>query len=164
MIYKHDRCCSGRQDAVARYHLLFSVVMLDGFDTAAIGFIAPDIRLTGNSPQAISPRFLARVCWGNRRRTALWSVVRSLWPQTGVELCVFLFGALSLASAFSPDCKRWYSCVSSPALGWVARCQYNYHDLGISACPPPRRAGDVMFCGFTLGSAFGGIVSAQLCR
>jgi AAHS family 4-hydroxybenzoate transporter-like MFS transporter len=26
----------------------FLVVMLDGFDTAAIGFIAPDIRTTGN--------------------------------------------------------------------------------------------------------------------
>ncbi len=42
----------------------FLVVMLDGFDTAAIGFIALIFALTGNSPQAISPRFLARVCWG----------------------------------------------------------------------------------------------------
>lgn len=29
---------------MARDYLLFLVVMLDGFDTAAIGFIAPDIR------------------------------------------------------------------------------------------------------------------------
>ncbi len=62
----------------------FLVVMLDGFDTAAIGFIAPDIRthwqLTAGD---LAPLFGAGLLGVNRRRTALWPVVRSLWSQTG---------------------------------------------------------------------------------
>ncbi len=62
----------------------FLVVMLDGFDTAAIGFIAPDIRshwrLTAG---ATAPLFGAGLLGIDGRRTALWPVVRPLWSQTG---------------------------------------------------------------------------------
>ena len=54
----------------------FLVVMLDGFDTAAIGFIAPDIRthwqLTAGD---LARRCLAQACWANRWRIALRPIV-----------------------------------------------------------------------------------------
>lgn len=44
----------------------FLVVMLDGFDTAAIGFIAPDIRTHWQVAPANLRRCLAQGCWGLR--------------------------------------------------------------------------------------------------
>lgn len=61
----------------------FLVVMLDGFDTAAIGFIAPDIRTHWQLTAGDLARFWRGSAGVNRRRTALWPVVRSLWSQAG---------------------------------------------------------------------------------
>ncbi len=126
----------------------FLVVMLDGFDTAAIGFIAPDIRthwqLTAGALLCgpLSDRF-------GRKRV--------------IELCVFLFGALSLASAFSPDLQTLVFLRFLTGLG-LGGAMPNTITMTSEYLPARRRGALVtlMFCGFTLGSAFGGIVSAQL--
>lgn len=74
-----------------------------------------------------------------------------------------LFGALSLASAFSPDLQTLVFLRFLTGFGSGRRdAEHHHHDLGYL---PARRRGylvTLMFCGFTLGSAFGGIVSAQL--
>ena len=42
----------------------FLVVMLDGFDTAAIGFIAPDIHSLAAAHRGRSRPLFGWVCWG----------------------------------------------------------------------------------------------------
>lgn len=105
----------------------FLVVMLDGFDTAAIGFIAPDIRthwqLTAGD---LAPLFGAGLLGLTAGALLCGPLSDRFGRKRVIELCVFLFGALSLAA------RRRGALVT------------------------------LMFCGFTLGSAFGGIVSAQL--
>ena len=72
-----------------------------------------------------------------------------------------LFGALSLASAFSPDLQTLvFLRFHRPGLGGAMP---NTITMTSEYLPARRRAlVTLMFCGFTLGSAFGGIVSAQL--
>ncbi|HEB1084932.1 TPA: aromatic acid/H+ symport family MFS transporter [Escherichia albertii] len=82
----------------------FLVVMLDGFDTAAIGFIAPDIRthwqLTAGD---LAPLFGAGLLGLTAGALLCGPLSDRFGRKRVIELCVFLFGALSLASAFSPD-------------------------------------------------------------
>ncbi|MZQ67575.1 MFS transporter, partial [Escherichia coli] len=80
-----------------------------------------------------------------------------------IELCVFLFGALSLASAFSPDLQTLVLLRFLTGLG-LGGAMPNTITMTSEYLPARRRGALVtlMFCGFTLGSAFGGIVSAQL--
>ncbi len=142
----------------------FLVVMLDGFDTAAMDLSPLIFALTGNSPQAISPPFWRGSARINRRRTALWPVVDRFGRKRVIELCVFLFGALSSPRLSHRICKRWSSCAFSPAGSGRRDAEHHHHDLGVSAC---RRRGalvTLMFCGFTLGSALAGLSVRSWCR
>lgn len=82
----------------------FLVVMLDGFDTAAIGFIAPDIRthwqLTAGD---LAPLFGAGLLGLTAGALLCGPLSDRFGRKRVIELCVALFGALSLISAFSPD-------------------------------------------------------------
>ncbi len=101
----------------------FLVVMLDGFDTAAIGFIALIFASLATHRRRSRPAFWRGSAGVNRRRTALWPVSDRFGRKRVIELCVFLFGALSLASAFSRICKLWSSCAFLTGLGLAARCR-----------------------------------------
>lgn len=62
----------------------FLVVMLDGFDTAAIGFIAPDIRTHWQlSRQRTCAAVWRRAAGAYGRRAAMRAAGGSLWPQAG---------------------------------------------------------------------------------
>ncbi len=74
-----------------------------------------------------------------------------------------LFGALSLLSAFSPDIETLVLLRFLTGLG-LGGAMPNTITMTSEYLPARRRGALVtlMFCGFTLGSAMGGIVSAQL--
>lgn len=142
----------------------FLVVMLDGFDTAAIGFIAPDIRthwqLTAGD---LAPLFGAGLLGLTAGALLCGPLSDRFGRKRVIELCVFLFGALSLASAFSPDLQTLVFLRFLTGLG-LGGAMPNTITITSEYLPARRRGALVtlMFCGFTLGSAFGGIVSAQL--
>lgn len=82
----------------------FLVVMLDGFDTAAIGFIAPDIRTHWQlSASELAPLFGAGLLGLTAGALLCGPLADRFGRKRVIELCVALFGALSLLSAFSPD-------------------------------------------------------------
>ena len=113
----------------------FLVVMLDGFDTAAIGFIAPDIRTH-------------------------WQLTAGdLAPLFGAGLLGLTAGALLCG----PLSDRFGRNRFLTGLG-LGGAMPNTITMTSEYLPARRRGALVtlMFCGFTLGSAFGGIVSAQL--
>ena len=142
----------------------FLVVMLDGFDTAAIGFIAPDIRthwqLTAGD---LAPLFGAGLLGLTAGALLCGPLSDRFGRKRVIELCVFLFGALSLASAFSPDLQTLVFLRFLTGLG-LGGAMPNTITMTSEYLPARRRGALVtlMFCGFTLGSAVGGIVSAQL--
>ncbi len=86
--------CSGALSS----SLLSGGYALDEADTAAIGFIAPDIRTTGSCCQRILRRCLAQAAGAYGRR-AMRPLVESFCRKRVIEFCVALFGALSLLSA-----------------------------------------------------------------
>lgn len=115
---------------MARYHLLLLVVMLDGFDTAAIGFIAPDIRTQWQlTAGELAPLFGAGLLGLTAGALLCGPLSDRFGRKRVIELCVALFGALSLISAFSPICQRWSFCVFSPAWGWGRDAEHHHDDL-----------------------------------
>lgn len=142
----------------------FLVVMLDGFDTAAIGFIAPDIRhhwqLTASD---LAPLFGAGLLGLTAGALLCGPLSDRFGRKRVIEFCVALFGLFSLLSAFSPDLETLVILRFLTGLG-LGGAMPNTITMTSEYLPARRRGALVtlMFCGFTLGSAFGGVVSAQL--
>lgn len=149
---------------MARDYLLFLVVMLDGFDTAAIGFIAPDIRshwqLTAGD---LAPLFGAGLLGLTAGALLCGPLSDRFGRKRVIEFCVALFGLFSLLSAFAPDLQMLVFLRFLTGLG-LGGAMPNTITMTSEYLPARRRGALVtlMFCGFTLGSAFGGVVSAQL--
>ncbi|QSG22143.1 aromatic acid/H+ symport family MFS transporter [Salmonella enterica subsp. enterica serovar Typhimurium] len=142
----------------------FLVVMLDGFDTAAIGFIAPDIRTHWQlSASELAPLFGAGLLGLTAGALLCGPLADRFGRKRVIELCVALFGALSLLSAFSPDIETTVLLRFLTGLG-LGGAMPNTITMTSEYLPARRRGALVtlMFCGFTTGSAMGGIVSAQL--
>lgn len=142
----------------------FLVVMMDGFDTAAIGFIAPAIRdhwqLTAGD---LAPLFGAGLLGLTAGALLCGPLSDRLGRKRVIEWCVALFGLFSLLSAFSPNLEVLIILRFLTGLG-LGGAMPNTITMTSEYLPARRRGALVtlMFCGFTLGSALGGIVSAQL--
>ncbi|EBX2753981.1 aromatic acid/H+ symport family MFS transporter, partial [Salmonella enterica subsp. enterica serovar Bovismorbificans] len=137
----------------------FLVVMLDGFDTAAIGFIAPDIRTHWQlSASELAPLFGAGLLGLTAGALLCGPLADRFGRKRVIELCVALFGALSLLSAFSPDIETLVLLRFLTGLG-LGGAMPNTITMTSEYLPARRRGALVtlMFCGFTLGSAMGGI-------
>jgi MFS transporter, AAHS family, 4-hydroxybenzoate transporter len=144
--------------------LCFLIVLLDGFDTAAIGFIAPS--LIGE-----------------------WHIQKSdLGPVLSAALFGLAFGALSagpladrfgrkgvLAAAATLMGAASIICGTAASLGELTIWRF-ITGLGLGAampnavtlmneyCPDSKRSfiTNLMFCGFPVGSAFGGFFAAWM--
>lgn len=142
----------------------FLVVMLDGFDTAAIGFIAPDIRAHWQlSASELAPLFGAGLLGLTAGALLCGPLSDRFGRKRVIEFCVALFGLFSLLSAFSPDLETLVILRFLTGLG-LGGAMPNTITMTSEYLPTRRRGALVtlMFCGFTLGSALGGVVSAQL--
>lgn len=142
----------------------FLVVMLDGFDTAAIGFIAPDIRAHWQlSASELAPLFGAGLLGLTAGALLCGPLSDRFGRKRVIEFCVALFGLFSLLSAFSPDLETLVVLRFLTGLG-LGGAMPNTITMTSEYLPARRRGALVtlMFCGFTLGSALGGVVSAQL--
>ncbi|WP_159236718.1 MULTISPECIES: 3-hydroxybenzoate transporter MhbT [Raoultella] len=142
----------------------FLVVMLDGFDTAAIGFIAPDIRAHWQlSASELAPLFGAGLLGLTAGALLCGPLSDRFGRKRVIEFCVALFGLFSLLSAFSPDLETLVILRFLTGLG-LGGAMPNTITMTSEYLPARRRGALVtlMFCGFTLGSALGGVVSAQL--
>ncbi|WP_432700132.1 3-hydroxybenzoate transporter MhbT [Kluyvera cryocrescens] len=141
----------------------FLVVMLDGFDTAAIGFIAPAIREHWQlSAGDLAPLFGAGLLGLTAGALLCGPLSDKLGRKKVIEWCVALFGLFSLLSAFSPNLETLIILRFLTGLG-LGGAMPNTITMTSEYLPSRRRGALVtlMFCGFTLGSALGGIVSAQ---
>ncbi|MFD1561811.1 MFS transporter [Paraburkholderia silviterrae] len=144
--------------------LCFAIVLLDGFDTAAIGFIAPSLLGEwGLTKPALAP-VLSAALFG----LACGALVSGpLSDRLGRRImllgAVLVFGAACLASAFasSIDHLVWLRFVTGVGLG---AAMPNAVTMMGEYCPDARRATiiNLMFCGFPLGAALGGFLAAWM--
>ena len=144
--------------------LCFLVVAIDGFDTAAIGFIGPALRVQWHlSASALAPLFGAGLFGLMAGALIFGPIADRLGRKTVLVASVAVFGVASLASSFSPDLKWLVALRFVTGLG-LGGAMPNAITLTSEYSPAQRRSGLVtlMFCGFTLGSALGGLVSGEL--
>ena len=144
--------------------LCFLVVAIDGFDTAIIGFIAPAIRAEwGLAVAQLGPLFAAGLFGLMLGAFTVGPLADRHGRKTMLIVSMILFGGASLASALSTGLQSltWLRFLTGVGLGGAMPTTIT---IASEYCPKARRASLVtlMFCGFTIGSAMGGIIAAQV--
>lgn len=144
--------------------LCFIIVAIDGFDTAAVGFIAPALKAEWALQAAdLAPLFGAGL-FGLMAGALLFGPLADKFGRKPILIgSVILFGLASLISAFTTDLDSLVIWRFITGLG-LGGAMPNAITLTSEYSPTKRRSSLVtlMFCGFTIGSALGGIASAQL--
>ncbi|MEM5385058.1 MFS transporter [Paraburkholderia phymatum] len=146
------------------FFMCFVIVLLDGFDTAAIGFIAPSLLTEWHLARPDLAPVLSAALFG-LACGALGSGPLSdrLGRRSLLLGSVFLFGLACLASAFSSSIGQLTVLRFVTGVGLGAAMPNAVTMMG-EFCPDRRRATliNLMFCGFPLGAAFGGFLAAWM--
>lgn len=144
--------------------ICFAIVLLDGFDTAAIGFIAPSLLGEWGLAKAALAPVLSAALFGLACGALVSGPLSDRLGRRTILLgAVLLFGAACLASAFASSIGHlvWLRFVTGVGLG---AAMPNAVTMMGEYCPDARRATiiNLMFCGFPLGAALGGFLAAWM--
>jgi MFS transporter, AAHS family, 4-hydroxybenzoate transporter len=146
------------------FALCFVIVLLDGFDTAAIGFIAPSlIGEWGVTKPALAP-VLSAALFGLAAGALFAGPLADLLGRKRVLAgSVLVFGLACLSSAFAGNLSQLTVLRFVTGLG-LGAAMPNAVTLMSEFCPGRRRSTmtNLMFCGFPLGAAFGGFLAAWM--
>lgn len=144
--------------------LCFLIVAIDGFDTAAVGFIAPALKAEwALNASDLAPLFGAGL-FGLMAGAFIFGPLSDRWGRKPILIgSVMVFGVASIFAAYSVDLSSLIIWRFITGLG-LGGALPNAITLTSEYSPTSRRSSLVtlMFCGFTIGSALGGIASAQL--
>jgi AAHS family 4-hydroxybenzoate transporter-like MFS transporter len=146
------------------FAVCFVIVLLDGFDTAAIGYIAPSlIKEWGVTRPELGP-VLSAALFG----LAIGAIVSGpLADRLGRKLLLFwsvlIFGIACFGSAYSGNLYQLTIMRFLTGMG-LGAAMPNAVTLMSEFCPEKRRSflTNAMFCGFPLGAALGGFLAAWI--
>lgn len=146
------------------FALCFFIVLLDGFDTAAIGYIAPSLVTEwGVSRPALAPVLSAALFGLAAGALSSGPLADRIGRKAVLVGAVLVFGVACLASAFSGTLDHLviWRFITGVGLG---AAMPNAVTLTSEYCPEGRRAilVNAMFCGFPLGAAFGGFLASWM--
>jgi AAHS family 4-hydroxybenzoate transporter-like MFS transporter len=144
--------------------MCFLVVAADGYDTAAIGFIAPSlVQEWGIARVALGPVMSAALVGLGIGAVLAGPLADRLGRKTVLVLSVASFGLWSLAAAFAGSVESLTILRFCTGLG-LGAAMPNAVTLMSEYAPTRVRAVVVnaMFCGFSTGLALGGFASAWL--
>ncbi|CAN5355165.1 aromatic acid/H+ symport family MFS transporter [soil metagenome] len=146
------------------FGLCFFIVLLDGFDTAAIGFIAPSlINEWGVSRPALGPVLSAALFGLAAGALFAGPLADRLGRKRVLVGAVLVFGVACLGSAFSADLMQLTILRFVTGVG-LGAAMPNAVTLMSEYCPDKRRAmlTNAMFSGFPLGAALGGFLASWM--
>jgi AAHS family 4-hydroxybenzoate transporter-like MFS transporter len=156
------RALSPLQYAV--YALCGAAVFVEGFDTQAIGYVAPVLsRNWGLKPGALGPVFAAGLL-GLALGAFLFAPLADLFGRRPIVLWSTLsFGLLTVVTGFCQDIETMLVVRLLTGLG-LGAAMPNAIALTAEYSPQRSRATAVtlLMCGFGLGAATGGLVAAQI--
>ncbi len=144
--------------------LCFLTLAVDGFDTSSIGFVAPALtKEWGVSKLALSPLLSASLIGLALGALVAGPLADKLGRKIVLVVSVVAFGVFSLACAYADSIATLTVWRFLTGLG-LGAAMPNATTL-LSEYAPARRRGllvNLMFCGFSLGAAGGGFVSAAV--
>ncbi|WP_198321037.1 MFS transporter [Azohydromonas aeria] len=146
------------------FFLCFFVVLLDGFDTAAIGYIAPSlINEWGVSKPQLAPVLSAALFGLAAGALSAGPLADRLGRKNVLIASVLVFGLGCLASGFAANLDQLTVLRFVTGVG-LGAAMPNAVTLMSEYCPDGKRSmiTNAMFCGFPLGAAFGGFLAAWM--
>ncbi len=146
------------------FAICLSVVLLDGFDTAAIGYIAPSLLAEWTLAKADLAPVLSAALFGLAGGALLAGPLADRFGRKVVLIVsVVVMGAASLAAAMAGDLTALTIWRFVTGLG-LGAAMPNAVTLMSEYSPQQKRAliTNAMFCGFPLGAAFGGFLAAWM--
>ncbi|KIL98099.1 4-hydroxybenzoate transporter [Paramagnetospirillum magnetotacticum MS-1] len=148
----------------AVFALCFFVVLLDGFDTAAIGYIAPSLlKEWGIAKPALGPVLSAALFGLAAGALSAGPLADRFGRRLVLTGATLLFALASLGSSYagSLDALTVLRFVTGIGLG---AAMPNAVTLISEYCPDQRRSllTNAMFAGFPLGAALGGFLAAWM--
>jgi MFS transporter, AAHS family, 4-hydroxybenzoate transporter len=141
-----------------------AVLFLDGFDTQAIGYVAPALaREWGLGKAALGPVFSAGLVGLMIGALSLGPLADRVGRRRIIILSTAAFGVGALATAFAHDVAVLIAIRFFTGLG-LGGAMPNAIALTSEFNPRRRRATMVMimFCGFSVGAALGGLLAAAM--
>jgi len=146
------------------FGLCFLIVLADGFDTAAIGFIAPSLlKEWGIAKPALGPVLSAALFGLAAGALSSGPLADWLGRKKLLVASVLVFGVACLGSSFAGSLEQLTTLRFLTGLG-LGAAMPNAVTLTSEYCPDRLRATltNAMFCGFPLGAAFGGFLAAWM--
>jgi len=144
--------------------LCFLVVAADGFDVASVGYVAPLLKTEWSlSPAQLGPIFGAGLLGLTVGSFLFGPLADRIGRKRVITVSLVLFGIGSLACAYAPS-PIWLIVLRFATGAGLGGAMPNAITLSSEFSPARNRAllVTLMFCGFTLGLAFGGVVAALL--
>src|SRR3979409_1253673 len=141
-----------------------AVRFLDGFDTTAIGFVAPSLaKEWGLTKGALGPVFSAGLFGLMIGALTLGPLADRIGRKKIILFSTLAFGIGTVAAAFIPDVNALLAIRLLTGLG-LGGAMPNTIAMTSEFNPQRRRATMVMimFCGFSVGAALGGMLAAGL--
>jgi AAHS family 4-hydroxybenzoate transporter-like MFS transporter len=144
--------------------LCFVAVLLDGFDSILIGYIAPAIKAEwALAPQQLAPLFGSGVIGLMVGAMAIGPLADRFGRKTILLISVASFGIFTLAAALATSLHMIVALrfLAGLGLGATMPCAIT---LTSEFCPRRHRSLMVttMFCGFTAGAAISGLIAAWI--
>lgn len=144
--------------------LCFLVMVIDGFDTAAVGFIAPALRAQWNlTPAQLAPLFGAGLFGLMVGAFIFGPLADKVGRRPALLATTLFFGTATVASAFASSIETLTALRFVTGLG-LGGAMPAAIALTSEFCPESRRSFlvTVMFCGFAVGSAVSGVAASQI--
>ncbi|WP_374488443.1 MFS transporter [Zoogloea sp.] len=144
--------------------LAFLVILVDGFDTAAIGYIAPSlVKEWGISKPELAPVLSAALAGLGLGAVLIGPIADRLGRKYLLCGMVFLFGVATLISSTAADLSELVKWRFLTGLGLGGAMPLAV-TLSNEFAPSKRRGflTSAMFTGFPLGAALGGFLSAWM--
>ena len=141
-----------------------AVLFLDGFDTTAIGYVAPSLaKEWGLTKGALGPVFSAGLFGLMIGALLFGPLADRIGRKKIIIFSTLAFGIGALVTAFAKDVNTLLAIRFLTGLG-LGGAMPNTIALTSEFSPQRRRATMVMamFCGFSLGAALGGFLAAGL--